>query len=262
MRHIHVTYKPINTIFNIAACALYMWATASFSQNITGHTIPPPSSTTLAPFAAADGTTLNPAWQLSELPKSKTHLTEFTPVKLDGDAVLAVHTQASYGVLAHLWQGPAPEFLSWRWLLAQPLAGTDIRTKAGDDAALKVCVMFDQPLADVPFFQRASLAVARAATGQNLPSATLCYLWDNHYPAGTHGVNPYTARLRYKVLNGSESVTGQWVTQRQRVADDFAQLFGQESPVMPPIIAIAVGADSDNTKGNSLGYLAQLRWLP
>ena len=239
-----------------------MWATASFSQNSPALTRPTLTSTTLAPFANADATALNPAWRLSGLPKSKTPLTEFTPGILDGDAVLAVQTRASYGVLAHLWHGPPPEFLSWRWLLAQPLAGTDIHTKAADDAALKVCVLFDQPLADVPFFQRASLALARAATGQNLPSATLCYVWDSHYPAGTHGANPYTARLRFKVLNGSESATGQWVSQRQRIADDFALLFGQESQVMPPIIAIAVGADSDNTKGSSLGYLSQLHGSP
>lgn len=181
---------------------------------------------------------------------------------LNGEAVLALHTKASYGVLAHPWQGAAPEFLSWRWLLTQPLTGTDIHTKAGDDAALKVCVMFDQPLADIPFFQRASLALASTATGQNLPSATLCYLWDSHYPAGTHGHNPYTARLRFIVLNGSESATGQWVSQRRRIADDFALLFGQESKAMPPIKAVAVAADSDNTKGSSLGYLSQLHWSP
>lgn len=254
--------KPSNATIFVATCALFMWATASYSQNSPAASKSTVASPTLAPFANAEGTTLNPAWQLSGLPKSKTPLTEFTPTLLDGDAVLALHTQASYGVLAHPWRGPAPEFLSWRWLLAKPLTSTNIHIKAGDDAALKVCVMFDQPLADVSFFQRASLALARTATGQSLPSATLCYLWDSHYPAGTHGSNPYTARLRFMVLNGAESATGQWASQRRRIADDFALLFGQESQVMPPIIAIAVGADSDNTKGSSLGYLSQLNWWP
>ena len=31
-----------------------------------------------------------------------------------------------------------------------------------------------------------------------------CYLWDSRYPAGTRGVNPYTGRVRYLVLNGVE----------------------------------------------------------
>jgi hypothetical protein len=220
------------------------------------------ASTTLSPFASASGSALNPAWQLTGLPKDKAPLTEFAPAMRNGDAVLTLRTQASYGVLTHHWQGPAPEFLTWRWQLAQALAGADIKSKAGDDAALKVCVMFDQPLADIPLFQRAALGLARTATGQNLPSATLCYLWDSRYPAGTRGPNPYSARVRFMVLNGSESAPGQWASQRRRVADDFALLFGQESKVMPPITAIAVGADSDNTQGNSLGYLAQLHWSP
>ena len=205
---------------------------------------------------------LNPAWKRTGLPKDKAPLTEFKPVSLDGEVVLQLRTQASYGVLTHPWQGAAPEHLSWRWQLAQPLAAADIRTKAGDDAALKVCVMFDQPLTDIPLFQRAALGLARAATGQNLPNATLCYLWDNRYPAGTHGSNPYSARVRYIVLNGTESATGQWASQRRHVGDDFALLFGAESKTLPPITAIAIGADSDNTQGSSLGYLAQLRWVP
>jgi hypothetical protein len=46
------------------------------------------------------------------------------------------------------------------------------------------------------------------------------------------------------------------------VADDFQALFGAESPATPPVIAVAVGGDSDNTQGQSLAFLSQLRWLP
>lgn len=254
--------RPRNAIFFVATCALMLWARGSFSHNISVAGDAPLAAPTLAPFASTGTTTLNPAWEVTGLPKNKAPLTEFIPFTLDGAAVLQVHTQASYGVLTHAWQGPAPDFLSWRWRLEQPLAAADLRTKAGDDAALKVCVMFDQPLTDIPFFQRAVLGLARTATRQNLPSATLCYLWDSRYPAGTRGPNPYSARVRYIVLNGSESGTGQWANQRRRIADDFALLFGQESKALPPITAIAVGADSDNTQGSSLGYLTQLRCLP
>ncbi|MDD2920053.1 DUF3047 domain-containing protein [Rhodoferax sp.] len=220
----------------------------------------------LAPLTTAGGATgratLHPAWRLSGLPNDKAPLSKFEAITLGGESVVALRTQASYGVLTHVWQGPAPEFLSWRWRLAQPLATADIKTKAGDDAALKVCVMLDQPLADIPFLQRSVLALARSVSGQNLPSATLCYLWDSRYPAGTTGPNPYSARVRFMVLNGSESATGQWVTQRRNIAEDFSLLFGQESPTLPPVTAVAVGADGDNTQGSSLGYVAQLRWLP
>jgi len=58
-----------------------------------------------------------------------------------------------------------------------------------------------------------------------------------------------------------ESPTGQWVNQHRRIADDFASLFGTESAVLPPVVAVAIGADSDNTGGTSSAYLARLRWL-
>lgn len=220
----------------------------------------------LAPLATAGSTagsaTLHPAWRLSGLPDNKAPRSVFEAANLNGESVLALRTQASYGVLTHAWQGAAPASLSWRWRLEQPLAVADIKTKAGDDAALKVCVMLDQPLTDIPFLQRSALALARSVSGQNLPSATLCYLWDSRYPAGTRGPNPYSARVRYLVLNGSESATGQWASQRRNIAADFALLFGEETLALPPVTAVVVGADSDNTQGSSLGYVAQLRWLP
>ena len=42
----------------------------------------------------------------------------------------------------------------------------------------------------------------------------------------------------------------------------MARLFGQESASVPPVLAVALGADSDNTGGQSLAYLTQLRWNP
>lgn len=232
------------------------------SQTVLAQSAPASASVGLAPLVAAGSLVPNPAWQLGGLPDNKAPRSTFEALALDGEAVLALRTQGSYGVLTHPWRGPAPPSLGWRWRLEQPLAGADIKTKAGDDAALKVCVMLDQPPADIPLLQRSVLALARSVSGQNLPSATLCYVWDNRYPAGTRGANPYSARVRFMVLNGVETATGQWVSQRRNIAEDFALLFGQESAALPPVTAVAVGADSDNTQGSSLGYVTQLRWLP
>ena len=227
--------------------------------------VPEPDVTTpvLAPFALPGTNTLNPAWHFVGLPgnhaKPPTH---FEVIPLAGETVLKISTDKSYGALALPWTAPLPAQLEWQWRVDQPLSHTDIATRAGDDAALKVCVLFDQPLADIPFLQRASLALARASTGQKLPNATLCYVWDTHYPPDTSGNNPFTARVRYIVLDGLNTPAGQWHHQKRRVGDDFQRLFGKESPVTPAVIAIAIGADSDNTQGQSLAYLRQLRWLP
>ena len=214
-------------IILIAITLISTWATAVFSQN-------------LAPFAAPGASTLHPTWEASGLPADKgVPRSRLSLVPLAGETVLELASKASYGVLSHAWSGPAPALLGWRWRLERGL-----------------------PQADIPFGQRAALQLARAVTGQPLPAATLCYLWDSRYPAGSSGANPYSARVRYLVLDGPASPIGQWVTQRRNVAEDFARLFGQESRSTPPVLAVAVGADSDNTGGQSLAYLTQLRWNP
>ena len=103
-----------------------------------------------------------------------------------------------------------------------PLARADMAAKAGDDATIKVCVMFDQAMTAIPLLQTAILALGHSVMGQEMPHATLCYVWDSRYPVGTACANPYTAR----------------------------------------VMAVAVMADSDNTKGSSVAYLDQLHWLP
>ena len=247
----------IQFLAGLATCGLGGLMAQPIEPSIAIHTAG------LAPFGLAGSTALHPAWHYSGLPGKKGPPgTRFESVTLANESVLKVSTDKSYGVLTHAWNGPTPDQLAWRWRVDTHLEHADLATKAGDDAALKVCLMFNQPATDIPFLQRAALALARTASGQDLPSATLCYVWDNRYPALTQGANPYSARVRYIVLQGPDTPTGQWVTQRRRVVDDFQRLFGQESPLTPPVLAVAVGADSDNTQGQSLAYLGQLRWLP
>lgn len=241
----------------LAACSLGL---AQAVVPLTAGEAATPASTGLAPFGVVGAPALATIWQFTGL-LAKPH-TRFDMVTLEGEPALQVSTDNSYGAIAHPWHGPTPAQLEWRWRVDQPLLHTDITTKAGDDAALKVCVMFDQPRADIPLLQRAGLALARAASGQEIPNATLCYVWDSHYPAGTSGTNPFSARVRYIVLDGRDAPLAHWSTQRRRVADDFQLLFGKETPITPPVVAVAVGADSDNTHDQSRAYLSQLHWLP
>jgi hypothetical protein len=114
------------------------------------------------------------------LPKQTLPRTRFTAVDLDGVRALRIEAQGSYGNLLHeLPAGArAGRQLSWRWRVERFAAGTDLRQKAGDDTAAKVCLMFDMPLDRVPFLERQTLRMARAAASEDLPAATLCYVWD------------------------------------------------------------------------------------
>jgi hypothetical protein len=196
-------------------------------------------------------------------------LTRFEVATVQGERAIKVSTQASYGTLVHDLPRTPVGRLQWRWRLDQALTGgqrePDIQTKAGDDAALKVCVLFDHTLAHVPFVESTKLRIARSVSGEDLPAATLCYVWDSVHPAGLRGANPYTARVRYITLQGQGASLAQWRTESRDVATDFAQLFADELPkgaAVPPVRAVLIGADSDNTGSRSVGWVGAMGWLP
>jgi hypothetical protein len=46
------------------------------------------------------------------------------------------------------------------------------------------------------------------------------------------------------------------------LAADFVRAFGDESTRVPKVLTIALGADADNTRGESLGFIADLEFTP
>jgi hypothetical protein len=211
-----------------------------------------------------------PGWRFVGLPnKPEIGATRFELGQVDGVAGVQMRTDKSYGTWVHDWRGTA-RTLQWRWRLDQALSGgqrpADLRRKDGDDAALKVCVMFDHALERVPFGERTLLRVARSVTGEKLPAATVCYLWDPLQASATTAANPYSRRVRYVVVQGTGAPLQQWMSESRDVAQDFLALFGDELPAgsaktaVPTVSAVVIGADSDNTQARSNGWVAQLQW--
>lgn len=237
---------------------------------LSAHAISPlPLSGPLLPLTSQHSAT-EPGWRFVGLPnKPEIGATRFELGQVDGVAGVQMRTDKSYGTWVHDWRGTA-RTLQWRWRLDQALSGgqrpADLRRKDGDDAALKVCVMFDHALERVPFGERTLLRVARSVTGENLPAATVCYLWDPLQASATTAANPYSRRVRYVVVQGTGAPLQQWMSESRDVAQDFLALFGDELPAgsaktaVPTVSAVVIGADSDNTQARSNGWVAQLQW--
>jgi hypothetical protein len=194
-------------------------------------------------------------------------LAPFDIVTLDGTKVLRLHTEKTYGTVVHDLDNFTPTLnttLKWRWRLDEPVTHANLRVKAGDDAALKVCVLFDMSTDGLTFSDRVVLGLARTVFGEDLPAATLCYVWDLTLPAGTLLNNAHTKRIRYWVLDGkgSEGSMGTWKAHERHIAQDFIKAFGAESKDVPPVAAIAAGADSDSTKSTSLAYVGDISLEP
>jgi len=221
--------------------------------------LPPARAAELAPLVGAAGAAPPAPWAFAGLPGQRFPPTRFQLDAVDGDTVLRIEAVGAYGNLVHpLAAVPAGE-LAWRWRVDRRLPAADLRSKQGDDTSLKVCAMFDLPRARVPFIERQLLRLAESRVGQPLPNATLCYVWDPAWPRDTVLPNVYTRRVRYITLGAAEPG---WQRERRALAADFLRAFGDESPTVPALTAIAVGADSDNTGGHSLGWVGDLRLDP
>jgi hypothetical protein len=218
-----------------------------------------PPAPLLQPFAGAPGGAPPAPWRVVGLPGDKVPLIAPDITTLDGQQVLRLRSDKSYGTVSHAVPPDSEaRLLQWQWRLDQGLPAANLRRKDGDDAALKVCALFDLPLEKIPFVERNLLRLARRVSGEALPGATLCYVWDTHLPPGTLLANAYTGRVRLRILNSGSDTPGQWFSQRRDLQADFLASFGEETDTVPPLQAIVVGADADNTGGASLGFVKDL----
>ena len=132
----------------------------------------------------------------------------------------------------------------------------DLTRRSGDDFAARVYVFFDVPTRQLSFGQRMTLSLARRLTGENLPAAAICYVWDNHHAPGTIAPNPFYAPVRTVVIESGNGKTGQWVGESRDLAADFRKAFGREAP---PLTGIAIAADTDNTRAQANAWFGDMR---
>ncbi|MBK7991225.1 MAG: DUF3047 domain-containing protein [Comamonadaceae bacterium] len=219
----------------------------------------------IAAFSEATGSKLPSPWRVVGLPGSSKPFTRFDLVPLDDQTVLRVLADHSYANLVH----DLPDVvvtrgiqLRWRWRLDQPLPDADLRRRETDDTALKVCLLFNAPAENLGALEQGLLGVARAISGEKLPAATLCYVWDHTLPVGTLLDNAFTSRIRMIVVDSGTKALGQWVSHQRDVTADFNRAFGREFPTLPPLEGVAVGADADNTGGHSVGFVGDVTLSP
>lgn len=231
-----------------AACLLAAGAALAQAQTVT-------------PFSNAPPGDPPPPWRVVSVFKGKKPLTDFHIAEVDGSRVLRVEAQKSYGTLVHALAKapPAPgTLMRWRWRLDEPLLHTDLTIRGGDDSPLKVCVLFDLPMDQLGFLDRQLLRAGRAISGEPLPTATLCYVWDHAMPAGTVLHNAFTSGLRMIVLDSGEQRLRQWVVHERDIHADFLRAFKPEDGTVPALEGVLIGADADNTAGRSLGFVGDI----
>jgi hypothetical protein len=215
----------------------------------------------LTAFSTASGAELPTPWRVVTLPKIPRH-TRYAMAVSEGRRAVHAEADASYANVVHPVNADilGTPILRFAWRADRFPAGSDLTTKAGDDLAAKVCVLFDVPLERLSFTDRTKIRLGRRLFDPELPAATLCYVWDRTLPAGRWLNNIYTDRVRMLVLrSGAGGEQGRWFDERRDLRADFMHAFPAEGAAgMPAVAAVAFATDADNTKSQASAWFGDL----
>ncbi|HET9580989.1 MAG TPA: DUF3047 domain-containing protein [Usitatibacter sp.] len=209
--------------------------------------------------ASAPGTALPAAWREQHVARASPN--ELRLVGDDGVTVLEVQARAAAGAAIHALRAPSEgAALAWRWKVDHVVGAADMDKRAGDDFAARVYVFFDVPVEALPFGERVKIRLARLVYGDALPTAAICYVWDNRHAPGTSRWSPYTDRVRMVVLESGNERAGRWVDERRDLAADFRAAFGSQwHGAAPAVTGVGVGNDTDQTGETVTAWFGDVR---
>jgi len=192
-------------------------------------------------------------WTLSRLKKA----TQYVLVDEAGRTVVKAHANNSASGLVHALRVNSKTFplLTWRWKVTDLIAGADNSQKHTEDSPVRVVVTFAGDPDKLPLADRLFSDNVRLLTGQEMPYATLMYIWENRAPVGTIIPNRHTSRVRMLVAESGRDKVGMWQEVTRNVYEDYKRVFGEEPG---RITAIGIMTDTDNTGANVHAYYGDI----
>ncbi|MFI5447348.1 DUF3047 domain-containing protein [Polaromonas sp. UC242_47] len=207
----------------------------------------PPTPWTLA--SGGNGDAL--AWQHYKLPGKQP--SKFSYVRKDGRDAMAVHAQSSASMVRQAVRIEPAELDSLRfsWKVPDLIAQADMALRDADDSPVRIVLAFEGDRSKFSGKNAMLSELARALTGEEMPYATLMYVWCNSRPPGSVIVNPRTDRIRKLVVESGEGRLRQWVDYERNIRADYEKAFG-EAP--GALVGIGIMTDSDNTRSTTQAW--------
>ena len=197
-----------------------------------------------------------PRWEQLVLPSKRSE--PFEAVHVLGQNALRVKANNSVSILRQRFGDgvPAVGGLMFSWKVDALPRDADLRDPQAEDAPVRIVLAFggDRSLLS-PRTHRLS-ELSRLLTGEELPYATLAYVWSANEPLETVVHNPRTDRIRKLVVETGDRSLGQWLRYERDVQADFVRAFGE----MPgPLLAVALMTDTDNTSSQLQAWYGRFR---
>jgi hypothetical protein len=164
-----------------------------------------------------------------------------------GRTVLAANSKTSAsGLAVNLRPRSAQSLLlQWEWKAVGAMPQADNADSQHDDAPLRLLVAFDGNKSKLSLKEKLTFEMANLISGQEMPYATVMYIWSGKNAANTVLNNAHTSRVKMIVVDSGWDNLGEWRKHERDLAADYKLAYG-ETP--GNVIGIALLTDTDNTK--------------
>ena len=196
-------------------------------------------------------------WVLSKYKKP----TEYQLIPYDGVTVIKANANSSASGLVHPLKLDPNKYplLKWRWKVPTLITGADNFQRHTEDSPVRLVVTFAGDKSRLSFSDKLLFTEVKAFTGQELPYATLMYIWENRAPKGTIIPSLHTNRIQMIVADSGHENLGKWREEIRNVREDFRRAFGEEPGL---VTSIGILTDTDNTGESVQAYYGDLGFLP
>jgi len=186
--------------------------------------------------------------------------TQFRSVDVDGVRVVEAVSEQSISGLQHrvdVDPGERP-ILEWRWRVDRVLETADMRDRHGDDSPVRVVLAFEGDVTSLPIKEQMFFERIRLLGGQDMPYATMMYVWCNRTEADAVTPSAFTSRVQKIVVESGPEGVGRWRSYRRDIVADYERAFGRKPG---RLIAVGVMSDTDNTRLSARGWYGDIRLL-
>lgn len=163
--------------------------------------------------------------------------TRYQLVQDDGRVVLQAVSQAAASCLIKEieFQPAEYRYLRWSWKIDKTIKGGDEKTKAGDDYAARLYVVFPGRF----FWQ----------------TRAINYIWANQLAKNASIANAFTAQAMMVAVESGPASAGRWLFEERDIRADYQRLFGEEPE---KAAAIAIMTDTDNTGESAVAWYGDI----
>ena len=149
--------------------------------------------------------------------------------------------------------------VKFSWVTRKLIDSADMAERDREDAVVRVILSFEGDRAKFSAKNKMLSELSLVLTGEELPYATLMYVWCNKRAAGDVITNPRTYRIRKVVVESGKTNLGRWLDYERDIRADFIKAFGEEPGALT---GIALMTDTDNTQTKATAWYGPVSLHP